>query len=245
MTGEELLRSPVFLKELHRLFWVEPFDNRGNWDCGWSCRDHALVAACVLRAFETHTQFVHGLQMCVQGAAAGLPPIGLGQAGPGHGEHVWLKSPAGEIIDLSVRLSGTGMGAGWRSLDIDGVVHGEWLPAGIGSVVECSTIADYQKRIAQASHQDGVNVLLYCPLAGADLDRPKIVNAFDFVNSPLTDRLRRRRDTELYAKAVGHIIEVVSGQRRPASGLSQNRAWDIVAQRPAGETEWILRRLGL
>ncbi len=63
----EILHSKA-LADLHALAWIETFFNKrdGNWDPGWSCRDHSVVLAALLTAKRIEARVVHGLTMFVK-----------------------------------------------------------------------------------------------------------------------------------------------------------------------------------
>jgi hypothetical protein len=41
--------TPDLRKEAHALLWTDPVMNRGVFDVGMNCRDHALVFAALLK----------------------------------------------------------------------------------------------------------------------------------------------------------------------------------------------------
>ena len=56
-------------------------------------------------------------------------------------------------------------------------------------------------------------------------------NAFEYVNSPLTDVLKRSFDNTIYRKMVAHLVAVIGGSPQRVGGLSsQGKAWREVAR---------------
>src|SRR5262245_48295199 len=90
-----------FLQELHKLLWIEPHVNRGMFDPGWSCREHAVITCCLPLAQGVEAQLTHGKVMYVRGPSGSLPPAGLGQALGDLGGHTWLEVGEVGIVDVS------------------------------------------------------------------------------------------------------------------------------------------------
>jgi len=241
--GPRLLFDTRFRAELHHLLWIEPFKNRGVFDAGWSCRDHAFLVCCVLRASGFPTMFVHGKNMYVQGAEGTLPPVGVGQKVDDVSAHTWLQSSSRNVIDVSPRLRNAGI-AQWRPVQFLGVVESEWRPNGLGQVVTCSNARAYSDAIALASRRKGENTAVYWEQREEDLTVDVIENARTFVNSPLTTKLRGFRDKEIYSKAALHLIDVVAGLRPSLIDLPRHKAWTMVAEQRSGATHELLARLG-
>jgi len=75
---DRLLGSRV-VDELHALVWTRPIVNRGTFDPGWSCREHAASIAALLTLEGVPVHLRHGRCMFIQGAAGNNPPICYGQ----------------------------------------------------------------------------------------------------------------------------------------------------------------------
>jgi hypothetical protein len=242
MTG--FLRDKRFLAELHRLLWIEPFENCGTFDPGWSCREHALLVACVIRANGESVRIAHGKNMFVQGADGPCRPMGFGQKRDAGSGHTWLKSNSDKVIDLSPRLAAAGV-TGWRSVECSGIVKGEWLPTGHSNVVTCDSGEEYDEAIALASRHDGVNTAIYWEQTEECLTASLLGKALELVNSPLTDELRKFRDVEIYSKAALHLIEIAAGSGRPLAGVAQRKAWKFIAALSNDATDRLIARTGL
>jgi len=215
-------------RDLNRLMWMEPFMNRGAFDTGWSCRDHAFVLGAVLQALEAPVSLVHGKNMFVVGPRNGLPPAGLGQEARGPGAHTWVRLEDGHIVDLSPNLA-ISVGQ-WRSLEFDGVVAHPRCRAVPVSLLETSDEDEYTNEVNRASHASGHLTAVYLHREEQEFSETLAVDPFSFVNSPLTDRLRRTYDASIYLKGVAHLLGLVAGERRSLAGVSQNKAWAIVSQ---------------
>jgi len=240
----EFLKSRAFIAELHRLLWIEPFRNRGIFDPGWSCRDHAVLVGCTLRANGIYAVLSHGKNMFVQGASDGWAPMGIGQpAAHSNDSHTWLKTQSGMLLDPSPRLSATGV-PGWRSVECLGIIESRWLPEGTGEVVSCGSGSEYDQAIALASHRTGANTALYWEENDEELTADLVTDSLERINSPLTAELRRLGDVEIYCKAALHLAEIAAGKGRPLAGLSHQKAWSIIASSPAGATNRLIKLLG-
>jgi hypothetical protein len=240
-----ILENPSFRADLHKLLWIEPFFNRGQFDAGWSCRDHAFVTSCVLRVLQVDVAFAHGKCMYVQGADSGLASCGLGQEPFAPTTHTWLRLESG-IVDLSPQLHLRFPHLPqWRPLTFGGVIGSTWRPSGAGVLCEPSSIRDYSNMIAGASHHDRTNTAVYWHQNSQDLTSEIVNNAVEFINSPLSVRLEQSYDKDIYAKAVLHLLEVTAGHRRSIAGVSHRKAWKFVDQQPTGATERLLAMMHL
>ena len=105
---------PALIQEIHALLWIEPLVNRGIYDPGWNCRDHALMVAGILAAHLVPVQIVHGQAMFVAGPSGDRPPIGRGQDVNDTTTHTWVEVPSIGIVDISPNLESRGARFGAR-----------------------------------------------------------------------------------------------------------------------------------
>lgn len=144
----EILHSKA-LADLHALAWIETFFNKrdGNWDPGWSCRDHSVVLAALLTAKRIEARVVHGLTMFVQGPTTdGAPAVGNGNDPAAGGGHSWVQVPGFGTVDVSPRLSERL--DDWRPLPVEGgLIGGDWsIPRTTTHVARSATRRTTNKR---------------------------------------------------------------------------------------------------
>jgi hypothetical protein len=214
--------------------------NRGTFDGGWSCREHALITCCLLTAHGIEAWLIHGKVMYVRGPSGGLPPVGRGQELSSQAGHTWLDIPDIGVVDLSPNLAG-GIHPHWPSVTFSGILGSEWLPYGGGQFVQCTSAQDYDNQIALGSYQENGMRAVYLPMLRERLTSGMIMDAFRYVNSPLTDSLRKRFDSSVYAKAVLHFADRLDGRGRSLAGVSRNKGWSIIASRAGNAIEEVLR----
>lgn len=235
----ERLFEEEFLTELHKLLWVEPRMNRGKFDPGWSCREHALFACCLLATHGTTAWLTHGKAMFVRGPSGSFPPAGIEQELNNKEGHTWLHIPEIGVVDLSPNLAGDNY-PNWPSATFQGILGNKWLPYGGGQFIQCISAQDYDNQIAIGSHKENEIRAIYFPMSKERLTKEMITDGFGYLNSPLTDILRKHFDNSIYAKAILHFLDRLDGRGRSLAGVSRNKAWSIIASRIGQSTEEIL-----
>jgi hypothetical protein len=238
------LTRPDFLAELHHLLWTEPFSNRGVWDEGWNCRDHAVVVG-FLMAMSGHFPYLLGGKcMFVQGPSDGRPPVGFQQS-----PHVWLGSNLGGCFDLSVRLTGVRHPKfNFPDWPVQAIAGSKCVPTDTIGFSHTALPEKYEKLTAAAGHVQGVQMAVYLrqaePLA---FTRELLRTASDFSNSPLTDRLRDQCGPcpGWHARAAMHLHDFLNGRTASLAKLAQGKAWEAVAQKYPEALETISAHAGL
>ena len=238
-----LLLHEGFRRDLRRLLWIDPSVNRGATDLGWNCRDHAVITAFILRTRGFTPSIVEGRCMYVQGVSGDRPPAGIGQELEGYVGHWWVLVPDTGFVDLSPNL-GVRVQA-WRPMDFFGLVADRLYPEGSGEVRMVGSRADYDQEIAKATHRPDHLTAVYLVMGKKGLTRDDLTDAVRRINSPLTDRLYRYKDQEIYGKAIVHLLGILDGTRRPLAGVSQNKAWSLVSTIPNGASREVLKLAGL
>jgi hypothetical protein len=219
------LTRPDFLRELHHLLWVEPHDNRGLWDEGWNCRDHALVTAALAQLFGFTAVVGYGQATFVQGPSGELPPVGMEL-----NIHAWTMVEQGGMYDLSPRLAQNKF-PGWRPSSV--IAQSSCEPA-VGTKFSYLLEADhYQNTIARATHDQGCLHVVFWGQESNNLSRVVLGDSLNFCNSPLTDQLRAQfgEKGDLHAKAVLHLWEFLKGEAASLTPLSQGDAWSKIGDR--------------
>ena len=219
--------KPSFLRELHRLFWTDPFYNEGVLDHGWHCREHAWAIALLCRsAALTETIIFHGSAYFFSPWRDGTERTIIWQR-----THAWVGVPDRGFIDLSVRRTATIEG---HSVDMrmEGVYLDLLLPQLRHSIRLCRQRADQQAAL-DAAQKDRRAGAVYVPGDTYDGLLPDIVvNAASWINSPLTDKLRQRGDPNTYyCAALMYLAHIATGGE--CIGSAQQDIWDdLVALRP-------------
>src|SRR5262249_32563263 len=122
----DTFRDKAFLSEIHKLLWIEPRINRGVFDSGWSCREHAFVCACLLLSSGFRPTVVIGKALFIQGPDNGRPPVGLGTQRADTTSHAWLSLPEWGMLDISPNLDI--YKPPWRRIQFSGIFGGNWEP---------------------------------------------------------------------------------------------------------------------
>lgn len=232
------LLTKDFLDELHHLLWVEPFDNRGSWDEGWNCRDHALVVAAVCSVLGLRCSMVHGKVCFVQGPDGELPPAGI-LVDP----HSWCGIDGAGFLDVSPRLTSTKDRA-WRPWSIQAVLLNRCVPDGELRVVRSEL--EFQSESNRATHDIKRKVAVYFCTEYSEFTRKALLDAFRHTNSVLSNALEERSfDASIYAKAAVHLCKLLRGEAKSLRSLSQIEAWTYINGQRGDAIGWICRRAGI
>jgi hypothetical protein len=229
------LTAMPFLDEIHHLLWLEPAENNGAWDEGWNCRDHALISGIVAQVFGMTASVIYGEAIFVQGPSGHLPPVGLSQA-----SHAWLKIDGQGSMDLSPRLTMC-VNKSWRPWPLSCIAMNRCLPDGDFKVARSPD--EFERLIAAATHSSG-RLAIYFGRGYDQIDLEFVSKAFEFVNSPLTDELSQKYEPTLYAKAAIHLFKFLRGENKSLRHLTQQGAWESIAQQPENPIEWLKVKRG-
>lgn len=229
----DVLRDPLFQRELHRLLWIQPHPNNGEVDAGWSCRDHAVVTGLFLVLQGEYPDIMHGRSMFVQGPDGKFPPIGFGQPLEQHSGHTWLDIPGKGVIDLSPNLATQSEEVlrYWRGINFGGIVMDGWLPSGGGKLVKCDSPGDYINEINKATHVEGGVIAVYFEQRRESAPLDALIKAAQEIDSPLSDGVYKDYGRLAYIAAVAHLKDFVAGRSRAIAGVSQHQAWQFVLSR--------------
>ncbi len=222
------LTRPDFLDELHHLLWVVPHENRGEWDEGWNCRDHALITAALAQLFGFTAMVGYGRAMFVQGPSGEFPPVGMGV-----NPHAWAMVERGGMYDLSPRLTHAKKYPEWRPSPIKMVGQSTCQPTE-GTKFSMVLEADqFENIVARATHERDCFHAVFLGERANDLSRIIIGDSLNFCNSALTDTLRARfgEKGDLHAKAILHLWEFLKGDATTLTQLPQMEAWQKIADR--------------
>lgn len=228
MTADELsaeLSCPGLLAELHHLFWMKPFINRGTTDYGWSCRDHALMVALIATMRGFTCQLASGSASFIQG-----PPQGRNGFGISMDTHAWVRIDDSGTYDLSLKLSSMRGMPRWRDWQVQALVASKILPSGKASYALTSDSATFTNTTNAATHVPDQRFAIYYGRAVEALAQTHVREACRWVNSPLTDKIRKF-GPDIYAKAALHLVGMQDGSDPSFASVTQMAAWEKIAAR--------------
>lgn len=217
----DALQKPNFLDEVHYLFWIKPFINRGQQELGWSCRDHALTLGLVAAMLGTEVILVTGEATFVQGPSSGRNPFCVEQR-----LHSWFRTAEG-TFDLSLRLDKVRNFPQWKPWHVQGVVAGKVAPAGAAALVSTTDQDRYMNTVNASTHVENGRVAAYLVKVVDKLDAGLLSQQYAWVNSPLTDRLKKI-GPNLYSAAALHLVSHLEGGES-LRRLDQDAAWAALA----------------
>jgi hypothetical protein len=223
-----------FLAEIHHLLWLAPFENKGQWDEGWNCRDHALITACLVALCGQTPSILNGKVALVDGRSETTSPLGIEATA-----HSCVGVIDAGIVDLSLRFAKMGRPPHAVSWPVEAIIHSQPVPPGVCNVTVTRSETDYERKVAEATHLPGTRSLVYQVYEGFQLTMRELEQAFEVTNSPLTDRLRDELclQPNAYAKAVLHLWNLLNGAALSLTSLSQDAAWREIAGRK-GNAIW-------
>lgn len=230
------LTSSCFLDEIHHLLWIEPGDNRGTWDEGWNCRDHAFLAGVVCQLLKTTASVIYGQVAFVQGPGEDCPPVGLTQT-----SHAWLRIDGLGFMDLSANLLRCREPV-WRPWPLRCIAKSQCIPE--GSFQLARSAEDYEYRVAAATHAPG-RTAIYFGQGYDGIDSGFVEKAFEFVNSPLTVRLSASFDATIYPKAAIHLFKFLTSEHQSLRHLPREEAWEMISRQPGNPVDWLRLRGGI
>lgn len=234
--GIDKLTATSFLDEIHHLLWIEPGANRGTWDEGWNCRDHAVLSVIVCQLLKMTGTIIYGEAMFVQGATDQSPPVGLHQT-----THAWIGLDGLGFMDLSPRLTECRVPS-WRSWPLQCIALSRCRPEGLFEYV--GTPEDFDQRVTEATHSPGGHAI-YLGQEYANVDSTSLETAFDFVDSPLSVKLSERFEPTVYAKAAIHLFRLVRGESKSLCHLSQDEAWETISKQAGNPVNWLKMKGGI
>lgn len=220
------LTSTAFLAELHHFLWDEPHVNRGTFDVGWNCRDHAWIVSLLARAAGFRETIVfRGKAIFAAPRQAATQRFVLTVA-----THSWVGIPDHGQIDLSVKSECRYDGRVNR-LRIGVLFLDRFVGASPAKFVP---LPDYTAlpRAMDWLETTGRSVGIYALGPEYDGLQPEIITgAADYINSPLTDWLKQRFDADdAYAALFLHLLTLLKGGRKSYANLARAEAWQRVVE---------------
>jgi len=228
------LGTSVFKREINHLLHTKShIRSDGEFDAGWNCRDHALVMAMLLKREGSYPKIANGKCMYVQGPYLGNSSFGIGQGNDNGSGHGWLVDQSFGLIDVSPVLE---LKKHRFRASFDGIYGRVWLPPAKEKVkvVVCDDPQKYENEIGKASHLNGHSTAVYLHLDDSEVTQRLIESPFRFLNSKLSEEIKKRFGSGFYPAVANHLQGFMLGQRDSLKGLGQLKAWATVFDECSG-----------
>lgn len=221
----QALQDADFQRELHSLLWIDAFDNSGEWDGGWSCRDHTAVTGAFLSTAGLELTILHGRCYFVQGPTGdGQPPVAVGQHPDARAGHTWLGVAGFGHVDLSPNLGINH--ERWRPISSLGFIGDAWLTERTSEVLVTGDRSEYITEVELSARKVDALQAVYLMEEYEQYELAHAAEALTWANSPLTDHLRERGMPEdAYVRFAAHLAGLVTGQRPSLAGKPVPEAW--------------------
>lgn len=221
------LISDCFLREIRHFLWVESSLLGDRVDAGWSCRDHALVTAFLIRLLGYELVFRNGEALFAKRRNGKSDGFSFTQ-----NPHSWLFVRGIGAIDLSIKPY-TGVQGDDVRIGIKCVYGGEWIPRGRGKAYffeDSSEFARAVDSLPQHRHQASV---AYLAREAEYFHRGHLTHAAGWTASPLTkllDSTYGANPSDLYAALMLHLRSFLEGTAASMSIFSFSEAWSRLAE---------------
>lgn len=237
--------SHEVIDELHCLVWDKPRLNRGEYDPGWSCRDHAVAMAAIICLDGQTVSLRHGRCYFIQGGSEIGPPVAIGQESSSSSGHTWNWVNGFGDFDVSPRLNER---AGpWRPIYAPfGIIGSTWAVCDMPTdTVVCQSRREYENAIATATHFHDAGRAVYWVEREEPFRPELLVNAIVHVDSPRTRRIIELAGENAYVKLVAHLRGICAGDRRSLATVSFARAWTRIGEISESEAYKLVQALEL
>ena len=229
-----MMGTSAFKKEINHLLYSKGHaGNDGEFDAGWSSRDHALVMALMLKSGDTCPKIANGKCMFVQGPYSGNAAFGIGQENHYTTGHSWVVHPKFGLIDVSPSLEANHHR--FRA-SFNGIFNRVWLPPGKDTVkvILCDTPAAYEQEINKASMAYGHSTAVYMHLDDLELTQKLVKSPFKFLSSRFSAEIKKRFGSDFYPAVAHHLHGYMLGERDSLLSLGNLKAWGIVVDEYSG-----------
>ena len=226
--------SSAFKKEInHLLHTGSHIENNVEFDAGWNSRDHALVMALLLKRKDSYPKIANGKCMYVQGPYLKYNSMGIGQEHDNHGGHSWVVDPKFGLIDVSPVLV---IKKHRFRVAFDGIYGRVWLPQGKDRVhvVVCDDPGTYEREVDKATHLTGQSTAVYMHLEDIEVTDTMIESPFKFLESDLSDEIKKRFGAGFYPAVVSHLQSFMHAETDSLTGKGTVEAWSIVFDKFTG-----------
>ena len=225
------LGTSAFKQEINQLLHTKGHvGTDGQFDAS---RDHAFVMALLLKREGSYPKIANGKCMYVQGPYLGNSSFGIGQENDHISGHSWIVDPKFGLIDVSPVLE---LKKRRFRASFNGVFGRVWLPPRKEKVkvVVCHDPHAYEQEISNASHLTGQSTAVYMSLDEIELTEELIEYPFNFLNSQLSDEIKKRFGPKFYLAVVSHLQGFTLGKRDSVKGLEKLKAWSSVLEEFSG-----------
>jgi len=226
--------SSAFKKEINHLLQAGiQIENSDEFDAGWNSRDHALVMALLLKRKGSYPKIANGKCMYVQGPYLKYNSMGVGQEHDHSGGHSWVVDPKFGLIDVSPVLE---IKKHRFRVAFDGVYGRVWLPRGKDRVhvVVCDDSGAYEREVDKATRLTGQSTAVYMHLEDFEVTERFIETPFKFLNSDLSDEIKRRFGSGFYPAVVSHLQSFMHAETDSLTGKGKLETWNAVFDKFTG-----------
>ena len=233
--------SARFLRELHHLLWLDADTlAAGTVDAGWNCRDHALMAALLLKSFGRSPLLVHGEALFVRGACGGSACVTVTQR-----PHTWILLDGVGAIDLSIKPDFVSCGERFR-LGLDGVFANDWLPRGKGRAYFLDDPAAFARAMDELPQRRNHATAVYLAREAEHLHEGHVRHSAGWIRSPLTHWLDANHGdpVPLYAALLLHLRDFLLRDAPSFAGRPAHDAWRALARSTADTVERAIACIG-
>jgi hypothetical protein len=208
------LESIEFRREINTALWVPAFDNAGQPDAGWSCRDHAGVVAMLLRCEGMQTFVVNGRAAFFGSERSTLVLT----------SHSWAFALELGVWDLSVKAEYAQNG---MRVALSPVAGGRVSRHRGGRVHFTNDTAEFDALLGSDANAMGLRAV-YLDESLDKITTTYVESPAVWINSPLTDRLIARYGRANYAGLVLHLRGIVDGTQMPLASRGQEGMWEAL-----------------
>lgn len=210
--------APDFQSELNGLFWIDDVERESVLDYGWSCREHAWATALLARSAGIEA-FV------INGQAAHVVRTDLTAGLLTQHAHSWVMV-GGMVFDFSPKPLAR---LGAVDVAVPKIAFSKVMDDGWGAFSMSASEREFARSRAGAA-ASGNSVALYWAQE-SDTPLPSMIeDAVGYINSPLTDILKKQFDHSIYAKALLHLDGVLHRRRAPLAGRPLMDQWEVISR---------------
>lgn len=234
------LVSDRVLREMHRFLWTGSSVSDTAVDLGWSCRDHAWLAALLAFRLGHAPALIHGSACYLARANAKRGPIEFTQD-----PHSWVVVDTG-ALDLSIRPEIVSGGVSYR-FPVRSLFANACLPRSNATAHFFDDGADAARAIEDHARRGGGTACVYVARETERLHEGHLHRAAGWIGSALTCYLDATHGdpTDHYLALLRHLCDFIDRQAPSLAGLPFDTAWSRIAATREGALDWALEHFRL
>ena len=209
--------SDLLLNEVHHFFWTDPFNNQGEYDFGYNCRDHAFVTALLLKIWEYDPKLIYGkLTLVIDNL-----PIPVYR-------HAWLEIKDHGICDLSIKKY-TQTILGVIEIPIKGIFDNDWHPKEKGKLFLTRNEDEYLRTIDKVTKMGHHAYAIYFKQDNDLFTKNFINDPFKSIDTPILGSLRKKNfDNSIYFKLVLHLHDLSRKKVHTLKKFRYDESWEKI-----------------